>query len=121
MPRPRKYRRICSKPQWTSFKPCGSDRQVVIMSYDEYEVIRLIDLNGMTQEQCADQMEVARTTVQFIYARARKKLAQCIVLGQPLQISGGDVRFCEHGSAPCGNGCCRFKKDLREKGGTTHE
>lgn len=76
------------------------------MALDEYETIRLIDFEGLTQEQCAVQMEIARTTVQSIYTSARKKLAQCIVQGRPLQIGGGDVRFCEHHNASCGNGCC---------------
>ena len=41
------------------------------MTVDEYEAIRLIDLLGFTQEECAKQMSVARTTVQGIYAEAR--------------------------------------------------
>jgi len=85
------------------------------MTLDEYEVIRLIDLEGMTQEQCSKQMEVARTTAQAIYASARKKLAQCIVQGHPLQIGGGDVSFCEHHNPSCSNGCCRWRKNLSEK------
>lgn len=76
------------------------------MSFDEFEVIRLIDLEGLTQEQCARQMEVARTTVQSIYQSARKKLARCIVQGCPLHIDGGDVRFCEHRGVSCREGCC---------------
>lgn len=108
MPRPRKYRRVCSYPRCTSFKPCGRDGQTVIMTIDEYEVIRLIDLEGFTQEQCSEQMEVARTTVQAIYGNARKKLAQCIVEGRPLQIDGGDVRVCEDSHSFCGKGCCRW-------------
>ena len=86
------------------------------MALDEYEAIRLIDFQGLTQEQCAEQMEVARTTVQSIYVSARKKLAQCIVQGRPLQIGGGDVRFCEHNNPSCGNGCCRWRKSQSETG-----
>ena len=107
LPRPRKSRRICSHPRCTSFSPPSGGGQDVIMTIDEYEVIRLIDLEGLTQEQCADQMDVARTTVQAIYANARKKLAQCIVLGNRLTIGGGDIRFCEHRGQDCGRGCCR--------------
>ncbi len=117
MPRPRKHRRVCSHPRCTSFKPCGGEGQVVTMTFDEYEAIRLIDLEGLTQEQCSEQMEVARTTVQAIYASARKTLAQCIVEGRPLKIGGGDVRFCEHHNPSCGNGCCRWKNSRSEKEG----
>lgn len=91
------------------------------MTLDEYEVIRLIDLEGLTQEQCSEQMEVARTTVQAIYASARKALAQCIVEGHPLQIGGGDVRFCEHRNSSCGNGCCRWRNSHGEKEGIHDE
>lgn len=109
MPRPRKHRRVCSHPRCTSFRPCEGSGEAISMALDEYEAIRLIDFEGLTQEQCAAQMEIARTTAQSIYTSARKKLAQCIVQGRPLQISGGDVRFCEHHNASCGKGCCRRK------------
>ncbi|CUX29858.1 DUF134 domain-containing protein [Clostridium sp. C105KSO13] len=114
MPRPRKHRRVCSHPRCTSFKPCGGDKPVIRITLDEYEVIRLIDFEGLTQEQCAEQMDVARTTAQAIYARARKALAQCIVEGHPLQISGGDVRICEYHNPSCGKGCCRRKNSQIE-------
>ena len=75
------------------------------MTVDEYESIRLIDLEGLTQEQCADQMEVARTTAQAIYQSARKKLSDCIVNGRELIIGGGEYRVCEHRNGCCGHGC----------------
>ena len=106
MPRPRKCRRVCSQPRCTSFGPstlhAGRD---IVMSVDEYEAIRLIDYEGLTQEQCAKQMQVARTTAQSIYADARKKLSECIVLGHRMTIHGGDVQFCEARSHTCGH-CC---------------
>lgn len=99
MPRPRKCRRVCALPGCTQFAPADSAGADVVMSVDEYEAIRLIDHEGLTQEECAAQMDVARTTAQAIYAAARRKLAECIVLGRPLKITGGDVRLCDSGSA----------------------
>ena len=110
MARPCKRRRICAMPGCGRFGPegsRGSDRQAVTMTLDEYESIRLIDLEGMTQEQCAAQMNVARTTAQAIYNGARKKLAKCLVNGQELMITGGDYVLCDGHSGVCGGGRCR--------------
>lgn len=94
MPRPHKWKKIHSLPQYDSFGPKGVAKEpAILMSVDEYEAIRLIDLEGMTQEECAQQMEVARTTAQAIYNRARKKLAECLVNGYPLEIGGGNYRL----------------------------
>ncbi|NLT58874.1 MAG: DUF134 domain-containing protein [Clostridiales bacterium] len=106
MPRPRKWRRVCMLPHCTRFSPEGRPPgPPVHLAVDEYEAIRLIDLEGLTQEQCADQMAVARTTVQAMYATARKKLADCIVGGRALVIEGGEYRVCEHREGCCGQGC----------------
>ena len=56
------------------------------MTLDEYEAIRLMDLENLQQEQAAAQMGVARTTVQLIYNNARRKLADCLVNGKRLVI-----------------------------------
>ena len=121
MPRPPKPRRICSRPGCTRFGPQGGGAAPVTMSLDEYEVIRLIDLEDFSQEQCAAQMNVARTTVQAIYARARKKLAGCLVDGLSLHIGGGDVQLCEHGNGSCGHGCCRKRRKNKMKIAVTYE
>ena len=72
MARPRKLRRVCAMPHTCEFRPCGRQAGTVELTVDEYETIRLIDLLGLTQEACARQMDVARTTVQAIYDSARR-------------------------------------------------
>lgn len=65
------------------------------MTVDEYENIRLIDLEGFNQENCARQMNIARSTVQNTYSEARKKTAEALVKGALLLIEGGEYRLCE--------------------------
>lgn len=126
MPRPRKCRRVCALPRNTRFGPLDeAGGEAVIMSIDEYEVIRLIDVHRMTQEECAEQMNIARTTVQKIYNDARYKLALLLVYGQKLLISGGDYEICPehtcehmraHGCGRCGGRMEESKpKEVRSK------
>ena len=89
------------------------DQHHVRMTVDEYETIRLIDLEGFTQEECAKQMNVARTTVQGIYVAARKKLAESLVNGKVLLIEGGEYRLCEGLGNGCGRGCHRHRRGRR--------
>jgi len=110
MARPRKWRQVCCLPENSKFGPIGtriSEIGHIVMSVDEYETIRLIDLQGFTQEQCAEQMNIARTTVQRIYDEARKKLADSLVNGKILLIEGGDYRLCEGDEPTCRCGGCR--------------
>ena len=72
MPRPPRCRRICGVPQVDTFCPNGSeDVEPILLTLDEYEVIRLVDLEQQTHEQCAAQMDISRSTVQEIYESAR--------------------------------------------------
>ena len=111
MSRPRKWRKVCSLPDSNCFGPLDSTTQgktAVVMSVDEYETIRLIDLEGLSQEECANQMNVARTTVQGIYGDARRKLAESLVNGNILRIEGGDYKLCDDEENSCiGSGRCR--------------
>lgn len=97
MPRPRKCRKVCSLPEKNVFVPLNSsifNNEMIIMSVEEYETIRLIDFEGFTQEECAEQMSVARTTIQRIYNEARKKVAKFLIEGCALKIEGGDYQLC---------------------------
>lgn len=119
MPRPMKWRKVCSLPESSRFGPLDSNvngEDCVRMKVDEYETIRLIDLEGFTQEECAKQMNVARTTVQGIYAEARKKIAQSLVEGKILLIEGGEYRLCEGRGNGCGRGCRKHHRGWRFSG-----
>jgi len=110
MPRPRKWRKVCCMPRCNRFGPLDSPETMentVNMTIDEYETIRLIDLESFTQEECASQMNIARTTVQGIYNEARNKLAQSLVNGKVLLIEGGEYRLCDGYGKECSGGGCR--------------
>ena len=100
MPRPRKCRKVCCLPNNDGFVPVrgGEELTPIVLNVDEYESIRLIDREGFSQEQCGEYMRIARTTVQQIYAAARKKLADALVEGLPLRIEGGDFTLCSGNS-----------------------
>ena len=122
MSRPRKWRSVCALPENSKFGPLGTclDEEFIIhMTVDEYETIRLIDKEGLTQLECANQMNVARTTVQGIYDSARKKIADSLVEGKVLFIEGGDFLLCDH-STPhrrqCGRGCRMGHGQMRRQG-----
>lgn len=111
MARPMKRRRICGLPVNKRFGPLDAGFNTdncINMQLDEYETIRLIDLEGLNQEECAKQMSVARSTVQAIYISARKKLAESLVNGNVLLIEGGEYRLCDGTGegANCGRGGC---------------
>lgn len=121
MPRPIKWRNVCGLPENEKFGPIDksdSERKFINMTVDEYETIRLIDLEGFTQVQCADQMNIARTTVQGIYTSARKKLAESLVNGSILTIKGGEYIIAEGTGMGCRRGCkkcaLRCKKKLEK-------
>ena len=116
MPRKVKCRKVCHYPQTLEFLPQNNnaEQEPILLTVDEYEAIRLIDRRGMSQEQCAAFMQIARTTVQRIYETARKKLADFVVEGRSLRIEGGDFQLCNGSSTGCGCVDC-FKQKLYEK------
>ena len=118
MARPQKMRKVCAAPCKRRFGPLGegvATCEVVQLTVDEYEVLRLIDYEGLLQEECAEKMQVARTTVQAMYGAARKKLGIMLVEGATLRIEGGNVRLCEGTDLHCHKkGCCRFQRHLEQ-------
>ncbi|MGD9126292.1 MAG: DUF134 domain-containing protein [Planctomycetia bacterium] len=93
MPRPVEKRHVRGTPPCNAFKPTGvpgAELEVVTLTVDEYEAIRLVDYEQMYQEQAAETMGVSRQTVGRILEKARKKVADVLTHGKMLRIEGGE-------------------------------
>ncbi len=104
-------------PENNRFGPLDAQvdmNHIVTMTVDEYETIRLIDIEGLTQEGCAAQMDISRTTVQGMYNEARNKVAQSLVNGKVLLIEGGEYQICDERGKGCGGGRCRRNRHGRD-------
>ena len=92
MPRPKHCRRVCFPPGMTYFKPAGIrlvDLEETVLAIDEFEAVRLKDLEGLEQEAAARRMAVSQPTFHRILASARAKIADAIVNGKAIRIEGG--------------------------------
>ena len=113
MARPSKQRCICSVPCNLEFLPAlPQDDSQVRITFDEYETLRLLDYEKKSQAQCAQRMNVSRTTVTRIYENAREKIADALVNGKKIVIGGGDVVLCREMRPECvgEEHCCHRKK-----------
>ena len=96
MARPRNCRRVGFMPESNYFKPRGiplSMLEEVILTVDEFEAIRLADLENLYQEQAAEKMKVSRPTFGRIIDSAHKKVAEALVKGKALKIEGGEFEM----------------------------
>ena len=94
--RPKKTRWIkctsrerCFRPQR---KPLNKLKEVTL-SLDEFEAIRLADLEELKQVDAARLMQISRTTFSRIVASARKKVADGLVNIKAIRIEGGCCKF----------------------------
>lgn len=111
MARPSKTRFICKMPAHSRFTTEGNPKNGINLTIEEYETIRLMDYLGMTQAECAKQMNVSRATVQALYTEARKKMSRFLVEGTYMEIGGGNFQLC---SSPCSATSC-FQKQTQNK------
>lgn len=92
MVRPRKPRLIEREPEATYFKPRGvplSQLEEVVLTFGEFEAMRLSDFEGLSQITAAKQLGVHQSTFHRTLARARKKIADAIANGKAIRIQGG--------------------------------
>lgn len=102
--RPQKIRKIAGAPSVSGFSPCGQARRGrgrrrghqqadILLLFEEYESIRLLDYEGHNQTDAAELMHVSRPTLTRIYQRARKKVAQAFIEGSTIKFEGGKVHY----------------------------
>ena len=97
--RPKKTRWVKCNPSERLFKPQakGNSPGAVILTLDEFEAVRLLDYEDLSQIDVAKQMHVHRSTVSRIISSARKKIAQALVEIKSLKIEGGCCRVIKKG------------------------
>lgn len=96
MVRPKKCRYINTEPGVNYFKPVGIPLMYLedsVISVEEYEAVRLGDLNGLNQTEAAEQMKVSQPTFNRVLNSARKKIADAIVNGKAIKIHGGNFKM----------------------------
>ena len=97
-PRPLRLRKISNPPIISGFKPYGNRKSegepgTVFLHIEEYEALRLCDYNMLNHHQASETMDISRPTLTRIYARARQKIAEALVLGKQIIIEGGKIYF----------------------------
>ncbi len=85
----------------------GNETESISLYTEEYEAIRLMDYENLSQADAALYMEVSRPTLTRIYAQARQKIAMAITEARPLMIEGGKAVF-EGEWYTCDDCNCRF-------------
>lgn len=96
MPRRKRNRRIQVPPVikgMSVFGVRGRRANEVILHLEEYEAIRLLDYQNLTQEETAVHMDISRPTLTRIYEEARHKVATAFVEGRGIIFRGGDIYF----------------------------
>ncbi len=106
MPRPRIWRRVAFIPERKYFVPYGIEEeqyQEVQLKMEELEAMRLKDIEGLNQSECATKMEVSRQTFQLIIDEARKKVAVALTTGLAIKITGGNYTYniCKYTCQDC--------------------
>lgn len=96
MARPCCKRHVGVIPPADYFKPRGIPLKALdetTLMLDEVEALRLADLEGLYQEQAAQEMSVSRATFARIVESARRKVTDALVHGKALRIEGGNIQW----------------------------
>jgi hypothetical protein len=78
---------IGKQPTAETFTPQQAEGgEPIILEPAELEAFRLVDLEGLSQEEAGNRMGVSRGTVWRLLQQARKKVAQALTEGRSIKI-----------------------------------
>lgn len=107
MTRRTKCRTVDFLPETDIFLPEGKAEATCeyVLKIEELEAMRLKDVEGLSQEECAEKMNVSRQTFQKIIDSARNKVARALTGGASIRIAGGSfvTKRCKIMCADCGH------------------
>lgn len=120
MARPKQLRRLAFAPPAHSFIPAGekdhpNQKGIVILTMDEFESLRLADLECHSQEEAAKKMGISRATFGRIVESGRSKIARALVQGCRIEISGGAFMFGRGRHLQCPRCRRRQSRDIGER------
>ncbi len=98
MPRPIRCRRIMFRPDSTYFKPVGIPLRNLkenVISLDEAEALRLIDLEEAEQKEACKKMDISQPTLSRLLKNGREKISDALINGKAIRIKGGNFEYCE--------------------------
>lgn len=104
--RPTKPRHIGCAPPYRHFRPMataaeqaealhGSSPETVIIGLDMLEAMRLVDVEGLNQEDAAKRMDVSAPTLCRILGQGRRRTAQALTTGNSILLEGGNIVYSE--------------------------
>jgi predicted DNA-binding protein (UPF0251 family) len=106
MARPRSPRTIAGRPAAGTFRPTGLALGEITVSLDEFEALRLADLERLEHADAAARMSISRQTFGRVLGAGRRKVAEALVLGRVLNLEGADLPpgprpRCPYCKTPC--------------------
>ena len=96
MAKPKKNRVVLKPPSVLFYKPQGvplAQLRRVVLEVDEYEAIRLVDKEGLQQNEAAERMDISRATCARILESAHRKIGEALTGGMAIEIAGGSFTF----------------------------
>ncbi|WP_180270744.1 DUF134 domain-containing protein [Sporanaerobium hydrogeniformans] len=105
MAREIKVKRVCEEPPNRVFKPEKPCSKYTTLNIEQFEAMRLCDLEGLDQDEAAKRMNISRGTLQRVLYAARKQVAEALVSGNGITIDGGNYEIARE--------CCKAKKQCK--------
>lgn len=91
MSRPNRYRRVWREPRFRKFGPVGRRKaSAVCLTVDEFEAIRLKDLEKISQKKAAEKMGISQPTFHRLLEKGHEKVARALTNGMAIEITGGN-------------------------------